>query len=232
MFYDLHIHSALSPCANDDMTPNNIVNMSLIKGLELIAVCDHNAIDQQAALACVAKKNGLNYLYGIEVQSSEEVHLLAFFQKWEDISQFGRWISNYLLPIENDPAFFGRQLIMNELDEIIGEKKTLLIQSVSLSIDELCKRIHQYHGLVVLAHAMDRTNSIMTQLGFIPQNLPFDGIEIKNNEQKKQLLMIHPWLDSDLLWLISSDAHQLTDISEAEHEIKIEELWKRWRNYL
>lgn len=111
-------------------------------------------------------------------------------------------------------------------------KKTLLIQSVLLSIDELCETIHQFHGLVVLAHAMDRTNSIMTQLGFIPQNLLFDGIEIKNAEQKKELLLMHPWLDSDLLWLISSDAHQLIDISEAEHEIIIEKLWQRWRKYL
>lgn len=125
MFYDLHIHSALSPCASDDMTPNNIVNMSLIKGLELIAVCDHNAIDQQAALSCVAEKNGLKYLYGIEVQSSEEVHLLAYFQKAENICQFNEWISKYLPIIENDPCFFGNQLIMNELDEIVGEKNII-----------------------------------------------------------------------------------------------------------
>ncbi|MDO5479206.1 MAG: histidinol-phosphatase, partial [Clostridia bacterium] len=27
LYYDLHIHSALSPCGDNDMTPNNIVNM-------------------------------------------------------------------------------------------------------------------------------------------------------------------------------------------------------------
>ena len=47
MYYDLHIHSALSPCGDDTMTINNIFNMSYIKGLELIAITDHNSLKQQ-----------------------------------------------------------------------------------------------------------------------------------------------------------------------------------------
>ena len=44
MHYDLHIHSCLSPCADDSMTPHNICNMAKIKGLDLIAVTDHNSM--------------------------------------------------------------------------------------------------------------------------------------------------------------------------------------------
>ena len=39
---DLHMHSCLSPCGDELMTPNNIVNMAKLKGLDAIAVCDHN----------------------------------------------------------------------------------------------------------------------------------------------------------------------------------------------
>ena len=44
LYYDFHIHSALSPCGDADMTPNNIVGMASIKGLDAIAVSDHNTV--------------------------------------------------------------------------------------------------------------------------------------------------------------------------------------------
>ena len=55
VYYDLHIHSALSPCAEVEMTPNNIVNMSLLKGLDMIAVTDHNSCGNIRAVMEVAE---------------------------------------------------------------------------------------------------------------------------------------------------------------------------------
>ena len=232
MFYDFHIHSVLSPCAEDDMTPNNIVNMSLLKGLECIAVCDHNSVAQQQTMALVAKEKGLHYIYGIEVQTIEEVHVLALFEKEEHCLSFGEWVKEKLPPIPNDVQYFGQQQIMNEKDEEIASEPILLLQSIEAGINETCDRVHAHHGLFILAHVMDRANSIMTQLGFIPQGLPIDGCEIKESMQKELILAMHPYLSEELIWLIDSDAHQLIDIHENEYEIDFEILKKGWRKYV
>ena len=232
MFYDLHIHSALSPCGNDDMTPNNIVNMALLKGLNAIAVTDHNSCKQQIVMAKVARASGLKYYYGVEVQSIEEVHILCYFLQEREMMNFQEWLEPLLLPIKNDVNYFGHQYIMNENDEVLDEEPYLLIQSISASIDEVCEKAHEFHGLVILAHVLDRSNSITTQLGFIPESLDFDGIEIKKLSDKVKVMTMHPFLSSDGLWILNSDAHQLIDIAEASQAMSEDELMMFWRKRL
>ncbi len=232
MFYDLHIHSALSPCADDEMTPHNIAGMAMLKGLNLLAVSDHNSLKQQAMMAQAAVAYGLQYIYGVEVQTQEEVHVLAYFKTLTHAEAFQKWLDERLLPIFNDPNYFGRQLIFEQNDEIIAEEKHLLLQSVTANLNETMKAIHEHHGIAVLAHVLDRANSIMTQLGFIPQGLVFDGIEIKQASDRQKVCTLHPWLDNRLLWLIDSDAHQLIDISEADHQLDLNQLEDAWRKYL
>ena len=229
MFYDLHIHSALSPCANDDMTPNNIVNMAKLLKLDVIAITDHNSVSQQAVLHEVAEQKDMRLIYGIEVQTIEEVHVLCYFQELDDCLIFGKNMNDNLIPIKNDVRYFGHQLIMDENDEVIGEEPKLLLNSVLLSIEEVCALAHQHHGSFVLAHALDRSNSIITQLGFIPVHLEFDGIEVKSIVEKNKILQTHPWI-KDTVWLFNSDAHYLTDINDAVNQISQEELNRLWRN--
>lgn len=231
MFYDFHIHSALSPCANDDMTPNNIVNMSYLKGLECIAVCDHNSTAQQKVMGQVAQKIGIHYIYGVEVQTREEVHVLCLFEKEKDCLSFGNWLKTQLPPLYNDKHYFGNQLIFNEIDEVKAQEEWLLLQSVEASINEVCEMTHAHHGLFILAHVMDRANSILTQLGFIPFDLQMDGCEIKSCSQKSEVEAMHPYLSDDLIWLIDSDAHQLIDIHEKEYEIDLAVLKEKWRKW-
>lgn len=226
---DLHIHSALSPCASDDMTPNNIVNMAKICGLELISVCDHNTLGQQKVMAQVAQKLGMGYVYGVEVQSIEEVHICIYFMNFEEAMCFDEWLKENLLPIENDIHYFGNQWLMNDHDEVIGRENILLIQSIGQSINAISRKAHQCHGLVSLAHVCDKSNSILTQLGFIPQELEFDMIEIKNEDQKEKVKRMHPWI-KDVLWVRNSDAHYLQDIDACEEELneqKWNELWRK-----
>ena len=89
MYYDLHIHSALSPCGDDTMTINNIFNMAYIKGLELIAITDHNSLKQQFYLEEIINhdilKGKIDYIHGVELQSKEEIHILAYFRKNTDL---------------------------------------------------------------------------------------------------------------------------------------------------
>lgn len=230
MKVDLHIHSALSPCASDDMTPHNIVNMAKICELDVISVCDHNSLAQQTMMMNIAHVHKMNYLIGVEVQTIEDVHICCYFKMMEDSERFGEWINQNLLPIENDIRFFGNQWICDENDHGVKQEKRLLLQSVQETIENVCVQCHENHGLVSLAHACDRTNSILTQLGFIPQNLEFDMIEIKNDEQKEKILAMHPWLKY-VFWIKNSDAHYLEDIGCYEDEIdeqEFEALWSKW----
>lgn len=142
MFYDLHMHSCLSPCAEDEMTPNNICNMALIKGLEIIAVTDHNSTRQLPAVHEAAVNCGIRLLYGTEIQTSEEVHVLGLFRKLEDSQTFQTWIDERMPGIKNDPAFFGNQLLMNGQDEVIGIEDNLLLVSLDATLEETVDAIH------------------------------------------------------------------------------------------
>lgn len=228
MYYDLHIHSCLSPCGNDEMTINNICNMAIIKGLDLISITDHNSTLNLRALKKISESTGIKIIYGVEVQTIEEVHILGYFKTLEEILVFQKWLDDNIIKTKNKPEYFGNQLIVDENDKVINSYDNLLLMSINCNIEECCKTIHKYGGKVVLAHVVDRTNSICTQLGFIPKNLKFDGIEIKNFEQKEKVENIHPWLKNKF-WFINSDAHQLIDISERENFISKESLNEFWR---
>ena len=229
MFYDFHIHSCLSPCAENEMTPNNICNMALIKGLDMIAVTDHNSTRQLRSVSEVAKEAGLSMLYGAELESSEEVHVLALFPTLEQAESLQPWIDSHMPGIPNRPDYFGDQLLMDTEDEVTGTEDRLLIVSLSADLAECVAAIHGHGGRAVLAHVLDRANSVTQQLGFIPMDLDYDGLEIKSLEQQQRVLKSHPWISAESThWFIDSDAHRLVDMSEPENVIThdvIAELW-------
>lgn len=132
---DLHMHSCLSPCGDMDMTPNNLVNMAKIKGLDMIAVADHNTALQLPAVEKVAREVGVQLLPAIELNTREEVHMLSYFQTVEEAVDFSREIYEYLPPVKNRAALFGQQAIMDEDDEITGEEERLLISALDLSVE-------------------------------------------------------------------------------------------------
>jgi len=215
MFYDLHIHSGLSPCADDDMSPQNIVQMAKLKGLDLISICDHNSLRQQVVMAKVAKEHHLDYLYGLEIQTKEEVHVLAYFRNEEDLPKMQAWLTHHQMKVLNRSNFFGHQYLYDSEDEIIDEETIALIFSLKASLEECIDEIHLNHGLAVLAHIYGRKNGIMTQLGFIPQNLPIDGIEVVHEEEIQRFNQEYPQYEN-LPCFVNSDAHSLSVIHEAK----------------
>ena len=229
MFYDLHVHSCLSPCAENEMTPNNICNMALIKGLDLVAVTDHNSVRQIPAFAAAAKACGIKALYGCELQTAEEVHVLGLFASPEAAGSLQPWIDGKMPDVPNRKDFFGDQLICDEKDNVICEEPRLLLVSLAASLEETVARIHEAGGRAVLAHVLDRENSVTNQLGFIPPGLPYDGLEIKAPEEKQRVLDAHPWIKEDsTFWFIDSDAHRLVDISERTSSMTEEDLRRLW----
>ncbi len=216
-FYDLHLHSALSPCGDEDMTPNNIVNMALLKGLDIIALSDHNSAGN---LRAVAKAAGSRLLVipAIEVESAEEVHIVCYFPSVDRAEQFSEELKAQLPPIKNRPDIFGRQLYLNEKDEVTGVEHQLLVCASGLSIEQVFSLTANYGGASVPAHIDRSSSSILSNLGFIPPDLPVSALEITAKgraelEQKYAGFRI----------LTNSDAHYLEDIAEPEFSLDLEE---------
>lgn len=227
MFYDLHIHSALSPCADDDMTLNNIVNMAFIKELDMIAISDHNSIKQLYSLEKVAKGK-IDFVYAVEIQTREEVHVLGYFQKHVPLGPIQEFLDTYLIEEPNDEHYFGHQYVLDENDEIIDQEDRLLLKSLDLSLKEVIDHIHQLHGVAVLAHVLDRRFSIMSIYMTIDESLDFDGFEITDEKQYQTLVSQFAFL-KEKVCLINSDAHRLESISEPIHEIDQDEFENMWR---
>ncbi|HZJ83194.1 MAG TPA: PHP domain-containing protein [Clostridia bacterium] len=214
---DLHIHSALSPCADDEMSPNNIVNMAILKELDAIAVTDHNSCDNIEAILKVADSKIL-IVPGMEVQTKEEVHLLCYFKNVENLLEFGGLIKNKLPDIMNVAKIFGNQLIMNEFDETIGERECMLISSVDLSMDEVLEEVSTRDGIIVPAHVDRHSFSVISQLGFIPDNFKKGMLEVNRNG--RGIPFDYP---KEKLYY-SSDAHNLSQILERETYLEVSDL--------
>lgn len=228
-YYDLHIHSALSPCSDDDMTIHNIIQMSLIKELNMISITDHNSLRQYESIQKVSEQYPIDILIGCEIQTKEDIHVLCYFKEYSKINEFQEFLMSRHPGIQNKKEYFGNQYILDELDNVMDEENLLLLVSLDISINELCRVVHEMNGKIVLAHVLDRGNSIITQLGFIPPDLNYDAIEVKNSEQRDRVLASHPWISKDTLFLYNSDAHHLIDIHEAEFSISEEDFNKFWR---
>ena len=214
---DLHIHSCLSPCSDRDMTPNNIANMVRLKGLDAIAVSDHNSARNLLAAQAAAEAAGLLFVPAIEAESAEEVHVLCYFHTVGDAFMMGEILYEHLPDIENTPKFFGEQLVVDDRDNMIGLEPRLLVQSTHLSIDRIVDCCRQLHGVPVPAHINRTSNSILSSLGFIPEYLGFNTVEVVKGIAPPPITLERYHV------LYSSDAHMLSEILEREHFIGVSE---------
>ncbi|MGB9809254.1 MAG: PHP domain-containing protein [Caldanaerobacter sp.] len=220
IYYDLHIHTCLSPCASDDMTPNNIVNMALLKGLDVIAVTDHNSAWNVEAVHKVARKKGLLVVPGIEVETKEEVHVLCYFYSVEECVKFSEIINKNMPKIKNTKTIFGSQLVMDENDNIVEEVENLLLVSTNFTLKEIFLYM-EGRGAAVPAHVDRGSYSIIANLGFIPNIENLKTIEISKGVDRRTFLKEHPECQKYRI-ISSSDAHSLGYISEREQFLPCE----------
>lgn len=217
MYYDLHIHSVLSPCSEEEMTIHNIINMALIKSLDLIAITDHNSVKQLKNFRHVAKDK-INILLGVEIQSKDDIHILAYFNEHHDLDKIQAYLDRYLIEEPNNPEYYGRQIILNEQDEEIGEEHRLLISSLERTTREIIDDIHSLGGRAVLAHVY-RKYGYINKYHTLDFSLNFDGIEVSPDNYHR-LLSEYPQLEGSLI-LRDSDAHQLGMINEPEYRLTL-----------
>lgn len=219
---DLHIHTCLSPCAELDITPSAIVRTASEKGLDIIAITDHNSAENVMAAQMSAAQTGLTVFAGMEVTSSEEVHILALFEDIEGILKLQDQVYGHLMPAGNDPGKFGDQIVVNEKDEVLDFNNRLLISATSLTAQSIIHTIHAFGGLSIASHIDREAFGVISQLGFIPGDLLFDALEISprtRREQAEQLFKMY----ASFAWISSSDAHRLKDIGKRTTHFLIQE---------
>lgn len=217
--YDLHLHSCLSPCGDGDMTPANIAGMASLNGLEVVALTDHNTARNCPAFLKWTEHYGLIGIPGMELCTAEEVHVLCLFPTLEDALAFDRYVYQHLLPVENKPELFGRQLLMDEEDQVVGEEPLLLISATSIPFGQVYDLTAQYHGIMIPAHLDKSSTSLLSNLGFIPPDSRFTCAELKEMSNLHRLRAANPYLEGCSI-VSSSDAHYLEQINQANYTIQ------------
>lgn len=216
------------------MAPSAIVKTASEKGLNIIAISDHNSAENVIAAKKAAESTGLTVLAGMEVTTNEEVHILAIFDDIEDVLKLQDVVYENLLHIENNspdliipprpPLTEGgwdlkggiggfNQVVVNEKNEVLSFNNRLLIAATQLTAYSVVDTIHSLGGLSIASHIDREVFGIISHLGFIPPDLKLDALEISPNtslEKAKEIFKEY----SHIPWITSSDAHNLNDIGK------------------
>lgn len=220
--YDLHIHTCLSPCGDVLMTPPNIANMAYLKGLDIIAITDHNTAKNAAAVMRAAKDFALTVIPGMEITTAEEIHVVCIFPDAESADKASEAVYNRLPPIENRPEYFGEQMLLDENENCLGTLPLLLSNATDISIDELPEMMNRFGGLCWPAHIDRPANSVLSVFGMLPDKPDFPVLEVRDpknfftNAANDIYRLNHKILTS-------SDAHRLVDIAERERFLELPE---------
>lgn len=221
-YYDLHIHSCLSPCGDDDNTPNNIVGMAKLCGLDIIALTDHNSCKNCPAFFDAAKKNGIIPIAGMELTTAEDIHAVCLFENIERAIAFDDYVNNNRLKIANRPDIFGRQCVLDNEDNLLFEEEYLLINASSISISDIKELVESFGGVCYPAHIDKESNGIISVLGDLPTDIPFDYFEIHNSSKISEYSSKYNIPTNR--FIVSSDAHYLTDFRDKENYFEFDEL--------
>lgn len=220
--YDLHIHSCLSPCGDDDMTPANIAGMAAVLGLDVIAVTDHNSCRNCPAVMAAAAEYGVLAVPGMEINTSEEVHAVCLFPSLSAALEFDRYVYDRLMKFPNRADIFGNQLLYDCEDHIIGQEPNLLINSADISFDHLWELVRSYDGVMFPAHVDKTANSLIANLGFVPPDSKFKTAEVKDLKNLHRLREGNPYLNGCRI-ISNSDAHYLEHIHEPNLTLLVKE---------
>ncbi len=220
--YDFHLHSCLSPCGDNDMTPYNLVNMAKLMGYDIIALTDHNSCLNCPAAIKVGEDIGLTVVPGMELCTSEEIHTVCLFPTLEKALEFSEYVKSTMLPIKNDESIFGNQYIMDNTDQILGSEEILLTNASGISIDDVVAEVGRYDGVVFPAHLDRASYSVLSVLGFLYPEMNFTAAGFTHKAYIPQYEEKHPLL-KEMKHLRNSDAHYLENMVEATEEIDLPE---------
>lgn len=219
-YYDLHIHSCLSPCGDSDNTPNNIAGMASLCGLDIVALTDHNSCKNCPSFFKVAEKYSIIPIAGMELTTSEDIHVVCLFEHLEDAMRFDDFVQANRKSIKNKPEIFGEQTVLNDKDEIVACVDELLISASFISIEDVHNIVSEFNGICYPAHIDRDANGVIAILGTLP-DYGFDFYEIHDGSR------IDEFSDRYSIpknrFIVSSDSHYLTDMRDKEFSFSINE---------
>ncbi len=219
---DLHIHTVLSPCGDLEMSPRNIVEKAAQKGLDVIAICDHNHTGHARLTRRLGQALGIWVVYGVELTTREEVHCLAFFDRDEQLDSFQEAVDRLIPRVRNDTGLFGHQVIVDENEQILEEVAHSLYPGLNLEIEKAADLVHELGGLFVPAHVDRSMNGLYAQLGLFPESLEADAVEVSWRTSREAMRKEHPELEAFQL-LQSSDAHFIDDVGRCSSLLLMQE---------
>ena len=222
LYYDLHLHSCLSPCGDNDMTPYNLVNMAKIFGYDIIALTDHNSCKNCESAMKIGERIGITVVPGMELFTSEEIHNVCLFPTLHKAMEFSDYIYSTLPPVKNKEKIFGEQLVMDCEDGILQREEILLTTASSVSISELNKLVEKFDGVSYPAHIDRNSYSIISALGDFPPEVESRCFELTPNARAEEYLAKYPATKGKLI-IRSSDAHYLENMREPEFMIDLPE---------
>ncbi len=218
-YYDLHIHSCLSPCGDNDNTPNNIVGMGVLNGLQIMALTDHNTCRNCPAFFEAAKRQGIIPIPGMELTTAEDIHMVCLFPTLEQAMEFDRAIQERRILIPNRTDIFGDQYVMDGQDEIVDIEPHLLSNATTVSVEEAPVLTERYGGVCYPAHIDRQANGIIATLGFLPPDMHFPTVELHDGEKEAEYRRQH--IGAATRVVVGSDAHVLWDIREKDAWLEI-----------
>ena len=219
-YFDFHLHSCLSPCGSEDMTPANLAAMCALAGYDIVALTDHNTVGNCAAFCQAAQEHGLLALPGMELTCLEEVHVVCLFPELEPALAFGKLVRRHLPPLENDPRFFGPQLLMDSRDRLLGEETALLAGATDIGIHEVAGLVRGYGGLAYPAHIDRDSFSVLANLGFWDPDMGFGLAELSPRCPPE--VPRRPDL-TGVRFVSGCDAHYLDQIPDAKQVMNLPE---------
>ncbi len=220
--YDLHTHSCLSPCGDNDSTPVNIAGMAALAGLDAVALTDHNTARNCAPFLEACEAYGIIGIPGMEVTTMEEVHVVCLFYTLEDALKFDEFIYGKLQKIKNNPEIFGEQRLCDADDNITGYEEYLLINATDIMFDEMYDVVKRFGGVMIPAHIDKNANSVLANLGFIPDDSKFACVELADMKNLHKLRANHPYLEKCRV-ITDSDAHYLPKLNEPINTLYVKE---------
>ena len=219
-YYDLHNHSCLSPCADNDSTPNNLAGMAYLSGLNIVALTDHNTAKNCPAFFVAAERYGIIPVAGVELTTSEDIHLVCLFEKLNSALNFDAFLHSKRILIKNREEIFGEQLILDGEDNVIGKEEYLLSNATAISVEDAYETVASFGGVCYPAHIDRDANGIIAVLGTVPQELPFKCVEFHFEDKIEEYRTKYPISDKTII--VSSDSHCLTDINDKNRYFELD----------
>ena len=204
------------------MTPANIAGMAAIKGLDVVALTDHNTSRNCPAFLKMAEEYGVLAIPGMEMTTLEEVHVVCLFPTLEKALDYDKYVYDHFIPFPNDEKIFGKQQIYDENDNITGTEPLLLINAVNISFDEVYDAVGKFNGIMIPAHLDKSTTSLLSNLGFVPDGSRFKCVELKDMKKWHAIKNANPYLENCNV-ITDSDAHYLCDINEPVNSLYVED---------